>query len=191
MVVIFSVWGGFFLIASLFALCGRIDRIGQLGDSFNILNALFSGLAFAVVYLSLETQKQQIRESKEAQNRSALIAGLTAQIQWTLDKINSEKVHLYAVEPSFKNISFLHKGDGTKTAASIKAREEHAVALEDFIEVMKNIENPTQGFASEISKTYQDLAKLTPALPMLRQLKKLNEKLFESEEKLENLLADA
>jgi hypothetical protein len=46
-----------------------IATMGQAGDSFGPLNALFSGLAFAALIISLHRQEQEIRQIK-ANNRS-------------------------------------------------------------------------------------------------------------------------
>jgi hypothetical protein len=42
-----------------------IDRAALLGDSFGILNALFSGLAFAGLIITVLLQRQELKESRE------------------------------------------------------------------------------------------------------------------------------
>lgn len=78
---IFILWiSSYFLLTAAFAgvAKGDIETIGAFGDSFGALNALFSGLAFLGVILALILQKQElqaqreeIRNSREAQQQSA------------------------------------------------------------------------------------------------------------------------
>lgn len=57
---------------------GRIDEQGQFGDSFGLLNAIFSGLAFGAVTvavviqtLELKAQREEMRQSLDAHHKQA------------------------------------------------------------------------------------------------------------------------
>lgn len=43
-----------------------LDKAGQLGDVFGIVNALFSGLAFAILIIELSFQRQELKLTRQA-----------------------------------------------------------------------------------------------------------------------------
>ncbi len=43
-----------------------LDKAGQLGDLFGIVNALFSGLAFAILIIELNFQRQELKLTRQA-----------------------------------------------------------------------------------------------------------------------------
>jgi len=48
----------------------RIEIAGQIGDSYGMVNALFSGLAFAAVFIAILIQFEEIRQTQKAQEAS-------------------------------------------------------------------------------------------------------------------------
>lgn len=60
---VFTIWL-FGLYATRFNLSDP-ERFNEIGDSFNILNSLFSGLAFAVLIYSLWQQREEIRLQRQ------------------------------------------------------------------------------------------------------------------------------
>lgn len=54
------VTGGFLWLS-----CWQIEDAARLGDAFGAVNALFSGLAFVVVLLTLRSQERQLKEQQE------------------------------------------------------------------------------------------------------------------------------
>lgn len=63
-VVIFS-YLVFLLFITFPILEFSIEKAGQLGDSFGILNSLFSGLAFIALVITIYLQQQDIKDSKK------------------------------------------------------------------------------------------------------------------------------
>lgn len=65
---VFIIWAATFLIASL------IENPGQIGDSFGMVNALFSALAFSLlIYTSLlQTQELKLQREELRENRKQL-----------------------------------------------------------------------------------------------------------------------
>ena len=51
---------------------------GQFGDMFGAVNALFSGLAFAIIFSSLEVQRRQIQEQRMQSQQQVELAAMTA-----------------------------------------------------------------------------------------------------------------
>lgn len=68
----FVIWLSFtFLIASLFLASSKLPAvIGVFGDAFNVLNALFSGLAFTAVAITLYYQREDLQLAKADSKRS-------------------------------------------------------------------------------------------------------------------------
>lgn len=50
---------------------GGMEFLGQYGDSFGVLNSLFSGLGFSVIIITLMSQQRQIRNQSEKDSRDA------------------------------------------------------------------------------------------------------------------------
>jgi len=80
----------FFIVALI--LCGYRESFGQLGDSFGVLNSLFSGLAFVVIYRTLvEEIERKAGEENRFQKQTELAALSTlAQITHSLWENNRE-----------------------------------------------------------------------------------------------------
>lgn len=66
-VIISGVIACWLLVPSLFYLLSEdLDKAGQLGDLFGIVNALFSGLAFAILIVELNFQRQELKLTRQA-----------------------------------------------------------------------------------------------------------------------------
>ncbi|MCT7536192.1 putative phage abortive infection protein [Aliarcobacter butzleri] len=61
----FIVIGFYFLYLNSCPINTDFDKAGKLGDSFGIINTLFSGLAFIALIITIYLQQQEIKESKE------------------------------------------------------------------------------------------------------------------------------
>jgi hypothetical protein len=70
------VWIGV-AVVQFFVFCDMETR-GQFGDMFGAVNALFSGLAFAVIYRSLVTQHTEIQAQRVQFQQQVELAALTA-----------------------------------------------------------------------------------------------------------------
>ncbi|MBN9287282.1 MAG: hypothetical protein J0H47_05050 [Gammaproteobacteria bacterium] len=49
-----------------YGLSESLDKAGQLGDVFGVVNALFSGLAFAILIIELSFQRQELKLTRQA-----------------------------------------------------------------------------------------------------------------------------
>ena len=201
---VFLTWLGFGFITVIFRLCGDIEKFAQMGDAFNILNALFSGLAFAFIAIQLWFQAQQIkdekenrrqdelilaqkiRDEKESRRRSDQISALSTRIQTTFDKIQVERGLLIKIAPTFQNVSFLHDDECPNIKNSIEVKENLVVSLKGLISLMNK--TPVWSPSIQIQEDYKSLWEHEMTLPMLKQIQKWVGKLEEYENKLDQLL---
>jgi len=61
---VFVVWLAYGIIIVREVFKGDFQKSGQFGDTFGVLNTLFTGLAFVVVLTTLNQQSHQIEETK-------------------------------------------------------------------------------------------------------------------------------
>ena len=172
-VVVF--WELFFFLTFDASFHGWIEQFAHMGDAFNILNALFSGLAFAAICYQLWTQQTQIGEERKDRYRADRISALATLIQITYDKMIFERDLLLKVAPSFEPISFLHEKDGMKLRDAIRARE-------GLVQSQRE-----QNGISAI-QTEKDISDNEKSLPMMRQIAKLIEELQSYEKEIGGLL---
>ncbi len=67
LLIITGVIACWLLVPSFFYLLSDdLDKAGQLGDLFGIVNALFSGLAFAILIVELNFQRQELKLTRQA-----------------------------------------------------------------------------------------------------------------------------
>lgn len=67
LLIILGVIACWLIVPSIFyVVCKDLDKAGQLGDLFGIVNALFSGLAFAILIIELNFQRQELRLTRQA-----------------------------------------------------------------------------------------------------------------------------
>ncbi|PIQ43829.1 MAG: hypothetical protein COW05_02600 [Gammaproteobacteria bacterium CG12_big_fil_rev_8_21_14_0_65_46_12] len=64
-VILIAGYGGFVLYVSLPITFGNVDKAGTFGDSFGVLTALFSGLAFAGIIYTITQQSELLEMQKE------------------------------------------------------------------------------------------------------------------------------
>ena len=57
-----------------------IDKAGLFGDSFGVLNSLFSGLAFAGIIVTVLLQKEELKLQRKELARSSLAQDRTARL---------------------------------------------------------------------------------------------------------------
>jgi hypothetical protein len=75
-ILVAGLWIG--LAAAQFWMFRDMETRAQFGEMFGPANALFSGLAFAVIYLSLLAQHKDIQEQKIQFRQQAELTALTA-----------------------------------------------------------------------------------------------------------------
>lgn len=103
---------------------------GQIGDSYGLINSLFSGLALTGVIYSLIQQKQSIDKQQEEINQTAV---LTAKA--ILLEAYSHRINWYYIESERK---VMKKDDFEEYSINIKADiNEH----KELINSLKNILN--------------------------------------------------
>lgn len=61
----FIVIGIYLYFLNSYSIIDDFDKAGKLGDSFGILNSLFSGLAFIALVITIYLQQQDMRDSKK------------------------------------------------------------------------------------------------------------------------------
>ncbi len=85
-----------------------IEKAGQLGDSFGILNSLFSGLAFIALVITIYLQQQDMRDSKEETIKQNFEATFFNLINIHNDLVNSFR-DFYIAEDNKKH--FMYGGE--------------------------------------------------------------------------------
>jgi hypothetical protein len=170
--------------------CGGIGNLGSLGDSFNILGTLFTGLAFGAVVLQLWMQHEQIEQERKDRRRSERITALTALSERTYNKIVFERGLLLKVVSSLENVSFMHDSDRTHLAGAISAKEG---MIQDLTEEVRNWQTNAQTRQSAHSfgnlSHQKQLSEHQKALPMMKQMKLWMDDLAKYETELRDLLA--
>jgi len=104
LIIVLTFWAGTFIVL-YFA-----DKPGQIGDSFGMVNALFSALAFSLlIYTSLlQTQELKLQREELRENRKQLESSAKAHNELVeLNKI----IHSDKVIPQFKIIDFEETND--------------------------------------------------------------------------------
>lgn len=65
--ILFAVVACWLMVPTIFYLSSdNLEMAGQLGDLFGIVNALFSGLAFAILIVELHFQRQELKLTRQA-----------------------------------------------------------------------------------------------------------------------------
>jgi hypothetical protein len=185
-VVLCFVWGLFFMFTLGVRFCGGSEEFGQMGDAFNMLNALFAGLAFAAICFQLWIQQTQIAAEQHARHRAERISALTTRIEVTFQKILYERNLLLKVAPGFENVSFLHEGDGIRIEESIDAKENLVISLNDLISAFEN--QATGGARADTNDVWKPLLDNQAAIPMMKQIKKWVDQLNSYEKEMDGLL---
>lgn len=89
LIFVCSVWFAFFILALV--LCGHRESFGQLGDTFGVLNSLFSGLAFVVIYRTLVEEIDRKTGDEARFRKQAELTALSTLAQITLALWESNK----------------------------------------------------------------------------------------------------
>ncbi len=121
---------------------------GQIGDSFGLLNTLFSGLAFAGIIATiimqrkelqlqreeLELTRKELKKSAEAQDASQRALNLQVQLM-------TKQAILNAYQTSFSNnLNLLTSKFGTNEQRG-KAQQDNTQLLQKIEEIIKDIES--------------------------------------------------
>lgn len=182
--VVICLWIVFFLITAVVRCCGGSAKFGEMGDAFNILNALFAGLAFAVICSQLWLQQSQIKADRDARLRTDKIGAYATLIQLTYNKMIYERELLLKILPTFEYVSFLQEKDSVKLWDGIKAREG---VLQARIE--EQYTNRKYGI-QESPETAKEIADIEITIPLMRQVAILVDQLQSYEKAIAVLLQD-
>lgn len=139
--------GGIIIIMSIFAICiicfiDKWDERGQFGDLFGAVNALFSGLAFAGLIITirqqhqdLEYQRQSIEQTNEEmrnqtrefdkQNRTLKIERFENTIFKMLEVQQSIVNDLYAADSHIENIREENPRDYNLVSKEVLSKDEY------------------------------------------------------------------
>ena len=60
-ILVVLIYGGFIIYISWPITLGNVDKAGVFGDSFGVLTALFSGLAFAGIVFTILLQREELK----------------------------------------------------------------------------------------------------------------------------------
>lgn len=187
--LVVGLWGFCFLAALAAVCCGGIEGFGQMGDAFNMLNALFAGLAFAVIAAQLWIQKSQIKDEEEARRRAERISALTTRIQTTFEKINNERKILVETTDGFKFVSFMHEADIKETRRTIKEKENYIISLRELFHATKeDPQNFGRTYSAQMMDTIKQVTENNTAIAMLKQILEWMELLHSYEKELDGLL---
>ena len=63
-------YGAFIISVSWPITFGNVDKAGVFGDSFGVLTALFSGMAFAAIFITILLQRKDITLQREGRGRT-------------------------------------------------------------------------------------------------------------------------
>lgn len=114
------------------------DQYGTYGDSYGSLNTLFSGLAFAILIISLFMQRQELqaqRQELEAQRNeikeSNLIADKQRQITEQQATLNAQQIHDAKVQ-NFYNLLFRFLDEKRRKIDSLQLRLQNNIRGDDI-----------------------------------------------------------
>ena len=124
-----------------------VDKAGVFGDSFGVLNALFSGLAFAGVIITMLLQKEQLElqlkeliENREQFARSATAQEDAARLSALSALLIEYKQQLAENEQAISKSGYRIGGDKVVT----RLQDENTELLKKKNELVEEIENILQ-----------------------------------------------
>lgn len=110
--VVFMIYGGTLLYLTWPISELSISKSGVFGDSFGALTALFSGLAFAGMIVTillqsreLKLQRSEIKQSREEYRRSAAAQEMTARLAAITALLDEYKIRLKINEDAMQRIT--------------------------------------------------------------------------------------
>ena len=84
----------------LYLFTSDFSKSGTFGDSFGVLNTLFSGLAFAGIIVSIKMQNDEMREQRKElhkQKKNALLYHRERMFLLLMDEFKKSREHRYTV----------------------------------------------------------------------------------------------
>lgn len=98
-IAIWAVWVWFFALTLMLLFSSfDLEKAGQMGDMFGVLNCLFTGLGFAGIYVNLRQQNKQvallIEQNKGARLETEFATGEQV-IKYYVERIKSEHQKLF------------------------------------------------------------------------------------------------
>jgi len=121
---------------------------GTFGDLFGAINALFSGFAFLGVIVAillqkeeLEEQRREIKESRIAQNKSAVALGKQTRISGLMARLDATNHVLASVDRQINRTSTAGRYDSsTKVKNLIEKQEKYEVLVEKLLAKIEKLE---------------------------------------------------
>lgn len=96
--LVFGIWSASALGLYLFA--SDFSKSGTFGDSFGVLNTLFSGLAFAGIIVSIKMQNDEMREQRkeiQKQTKNALLYHRERMFLLMMDEFKKSRKRRYSI----------------------------------------------------------------------------------------------
>jgi len=140
--VIVAVWFVYGLIA--WSLYGDLEGKGQFGDMYGALNALFSGLAFAGVIITILLQSKELGLQREELKAQREEMKRFADAQEKSEEALSKQAHSMEVVAKLTIISakiHAESAIGSKVGATLNGRQENIIDL--YAEAEKLIQPET------------------------------------------------
>lgn len=155
---VFILWLAFFFVVSIYGGC--FTKTGPFGDSFGVLNTLFTGLAFAGMICTLLMQRQELTLQREeirlalaeynriaeANEEAAKVAKENLEEQKRIANMNRKYLYKQILSQRFiAEINCIHKKieltcTNNAPAASSMFKE-HASAIDTLLAQLNQIKN--------------------------------------------------
>ncbi|MCB1060084.1 MAG: hypothetical protein KDB65_07625 [Calditrichaeota bacterium] len=122
---------------------------GQFGDMFGVVNALFSGLAFAAFLVALRQQQQELKDSRDvlsAQLEELKVSNRTNELQ--AEQLELQKIELEATRKVFE--------DQSRTLSKQQFEATFFQMLQLFFDYIDEI-GPDEDVRSTVFRKYKEL----------------------------------
>lgn len=160
-------YGGFVIIKTYPISEYSIEKAGQFGDSFGILNSLFSGFAFISLIITIYIQQQEIKDSRKETLKqnfentyfkmielySNVIANLNFKSYTKNEYLTYTTIQIKKYFNKIGTVELKHENE-----INLNGKEVVVKLLEFFIEYTKIIDDARNSHKSTISK-YEDFYK--------------------------------
>ena len=146
--LVFLTWG--FSAIAILKIFPTTDEHGTFGDLFGAINALFSGLAFLGVIIAillqkdeLEEQRKEIKQSRIAQNKSAIALGKQSALSGLMAKLEAVNHILASLDRQITRVKNSGKYDAT-------------ARIDELIVKQQKYENLAEKYLAEIELLGED-----------------------------------
>ena len=129
------------------------DAHGTFGDLFGAVNALFSGFAFLGVIVAillqkeeLEEQRKEIKESRIAQNKSAVALGRQSKISGLMARLDATNHVLKSVDRQISRASKSGQYDSSSKVKTLTEKQEKfELLVENLLVEIESLEEVHNG----------------------------------------------